>query len=148
MYVSCKQWRLNLYIHLKKFAGRFSLKILKNIWKKKEITLLKRCAQSLSHVWFFAIPWTVACQAPWNSPGKNTGVGCHFLFQLGSITTSKTNGGDGIPAEIFKILKDDVVKMLHSICQQIWKTQQWPLRQENFSFHSNQKEGQYILKNI
>jgi len=45
---------------------------------------------------------------------------------LGSITTNKTSGGDGIPAELFQILKDDDVKVLHSICQQIWKTQQWP----------------------
>ena len=44
---------------------------------------------------------------------------------LGSITTSKTSGGDGIPAELFQILKNDAVKVLHSICQQIWKTQQW-----------------------
>ena len=43
-----------------------------------------------------------------------------------SITTNKANGGDGIPAELFKILKDDAVKVLHSLCQQIWKTQQWP----------------------
>ena len=45
---------------------------------------------------------------------------------LGSITMNKTSGGDGNPVEFFKFLKDDVVKMLHSICQQIWKTQQWP----------------------
>ena len=45
---------------------------------------------------------------------------------LGSITANKTSGGDGIPAELFQFLKDDAVKMLHSICQQIWKTQQWP----------------------
>ena len=47
-------------------------------------------------------------------------------WALGSITTNKASGGDGIPAELFKILKDDAVKVLHSICQQIWKTQQWP----------------------
>ena len=46
-------------------------------------------------------------------------------WALGGITTNKTSGGDGIPAELFQILKD-AVKMLHSICQQIWKTQQWP----------------------
>ena len=46
--------------------------------------------------------------------------------QVGSITTNKANGDDGIPAELFQILKDDAVKVLHSICQQIWKTQQWP----------------------
>ena len=45
---------------------------------------------------------------------------------LGSITTSKARGGGGIPAELFQVLKDDAVKVLHSICQQIWKTQQWP----------------------
>ena len=45
---------------------------------------------------------------------------------LGSITMNKSSGGDGIPVELFQILKDDSVKVLHSICQQIWKTQQWP----------------------
>ena len=47
-------------------------------------------------------------------------------WALGSITTNKASGGDGIPAELFQILKDDAVKVLPSICQQIWKTQQWP----------------------
>ena len=47
-------------------------------------------------------------------------------WALGSITINKTSGGDGIPAELFQILKDDPVKALYSICQQIWKTQQWP----------------------
>ena len=45
---------------------------------------------------------------------------------LGSITRNKASGSDGIPVELFQILKDDAVKVLHSICQQIWKTQQWP----------------------
>ena len=47
-------------------------------------------------------------------------------WALGSITMNKDSGGDGIPVELFQILKDDTVKVLHSICQQIWKTQQWP----------------------
>ena len=51
---------------------------------------------------------------------------CEVKWALGSITTNKASGGDGIPVELFQILKDDVVKVLHSICQQIWKTQQWP----------------------
>ena len=51
---------------------------------------------------------------------------CKFKWALGSITTNKASGGDGIPAELFQVLKDDAVKVLHSICQQIWKTQQWP----------------------
>ena len=51
---------------------------------------------------------------------------CEVKWALGSITTKKASGGDGIPVELFQILKDDAVKMLCSICQQIWKTQQWP----------------------
>jgi len=51
---------------------------------------------------------------------------CKVKWALGSITMNKASGGDGIPVELFQILKDDAVKVLHSICQQIWKTQQWP----------------------
>ena len=50
---------------------------------------------------------------------------CEIKWALGSNTMNKASGGDGIPAELFQILKDDAVKMLHSLCQQIWKTQQW-----------------------
>ena len=51
---------------------------------------------------------------------------CEVKWALQSITTNKASGGDAIPVELFQILKDDAVKVLHSICQQIWKTQQWP----------------------
>ena len=51
---------------------------------------------------------------------------CEVKWALGSITTNKATGGNGIPAELFQILKHDAVKVLHSVCQQIWKTQQWP----------------------
>ena len=51
---------------------------------------------------------------------------CDVKWALESITTNKASGGDGIPVELFQILKDDAVKVLHSTCQQIWKTQQWP----------------------
>ena len=51
---------------------------------------------------------------------------CEVKWALGSITTNKASGSDGSPAELFQVLKDDAVKVLHSICQQIWKTQQWP----------------------
>ena len=51
---------------------------------------------------------------------------CGVKRALGSITANKASGGDGIPVELFQILKDDAVKVLHSICQHIWKTQQWP----------------------
>ena len=51
---------------------------------------------------------------------------CEVKWALGSITTNKARGGDGIPVELFQILKDDAVEVLHLICQHIWKTQQWP----------------------
>ena len=60
-----------------------------------------------------------------------------FRWQLESITMNKASGGDGIPVELFQILKDEAVKVLHSICQQIWKTQQWPQDWKGqFSFQS------------
>ena len=62
-------------------------------------------------------------------------------WPLESITTNKTNGGDGIPAELFQILKDDAVKALHSICQQVWKTQQWPQDRKRSVFISIPKKG-------
>ena len=51
---------------------------------------------------------------------------CEVNWALGNIPTNKASGGEGIPVELFQMLKDDAVKVLHSICQQIWKTQQWP----------------------
>ena len=65
---------------------------------------------------------------------------CEVKWALGSITTNKASGGDGIPVELFQILKDDAVKVLHSICQQIWKTQQRPgIWKRSFSFQSQRK---------
>ena len=65
---------------------------------------------------------------------------CEVKWTLGSITTNKASGGDGIPVELFQILKDDAVKVLHSICQQIWKTQQWPRDWKGqFSFQFQRK---------
>ena len=62
-------------------------------------------------------------------------------WALGNITMNKASGGDGISAELFQILKDDAVTVLHSICQQIWKRQQWPQDWKS-CFHSNSKERQ------
>ena len=62
-------------------------------------------------------------------------------WALGSITTNKASRGDGIPVELFQILKDDAVKMLHSICQQIWKTQQWPREWKRSIFIPIPKKG-------
>ena len=65
---------------------------------------------------------------------------CEVQWALESITTNKTSGGDEIPVELFQILKDDAMKVLHSICQQIWKTQQWPQDWKGlFSFQSQRK---------
>ena len=66
---------------------------------------------------------------------------CEVKWALGSITTNKASGDDGIPAELFQILKDDAVKVLHSICQQIWKTQQWPQDWKSLVFIPIPKNG-------
>ena len=66
---------------------------------------------------------------------------CEVKWALESITMNKASGGDGIPAELFQILKDDAVKVLGSICQQIWKTQQWP-QDWKMCFHPIPKERQ------
>ena len=66
---------------------------------------------------------------------------CKVKWTLGSITINKAGGGDGIPAELFQILKDDAVKLLHSICQQIWKTQQWPQNWKRSVFIPVPKKG-------
>ena len=66
---------------------------------------------------------------------------CELEWTLGSITMNKASGGDGIPVELFQILKDDAVKVLHSICQQIWRTQRWPQGWKGqFSFQSQRKQ--------
>ena len=67
---------------------------------------------------------------------------CEMKWAIESITMRTTRGGDGIPFELFQILKDDAVKVLHSICQQVWKTQQLAKGLEKVSFHSNSKERQ------
>ena len=160
--------------------------------------------KSLSHVWLFATPCTVAYKTPlsmefsrqeyWSglpfpspgelpSPGAEPGsptlqadallceppgkpeelykkdlhppdnhdgviihlepdiLECKVKWALGSITRNKASGGDGIPVELIQILKDDAVKVLHSICQQIWKTEV-ATDKEKVSFHSSLKEGQ------
>ena len=109
--------------------------------------------KSLSHVRLYANPWTIQSMEfsrpeYWSGssqPRDQTQVShivgrfftswatrecevleCEFKWALGSITMNKVSGGDGTPVELFQILKDDAVKVLHSICQQLWKTQQWP----------------------
>ena len=121
----------------------------------------------LSCVLFFATPWTVAHQAPLsrefsrqeyteklykkylNDPDNHLEPDIpewEVKWALGSITMSKASGGDGIPAELFQILKDDAVKVLHSICQQIWKTQQWPQDWKRSVFIPILKKGKGNVK--
>ena len=81
-----------------------------------------------------------------NHNGVNTNLEpdileCEVKSALESITMEKISGGDGIPVELFQILKDDAVKVLHSICQQIWKTQQWPQDWKRSVFIPNPKKG-------
>ena len=75
---------------------------------------------------------------------------CKVKWALGSITTNKASGVDGvngIPVELFQILKVDAVKVLHLLCQQIWKTQQWPQHWKGqFSFQSKERQCQRMLK--
>ena len=66
---------------------------------------------------------------------------CKVKWTLGSITMNKASGSDGIPVELFQILKDDAVNVLHSICQQMWKTQQWPQDQKRPVFIPIPKKG-------
>ena len=125
--------------------------------------------RSLSLVRLFATPWTVAYQAfpsmgfsrqeywsgmplpsPLYDPDNHNGVithlepdilECKVKWALGSITMNKASGGDGIPVELFQILKDDAVKVLHSKHQQIWKTQQWPQDWKRSIFIPTPKKG-------
>ena len=87
-----------------------------------------------------------------HDPDNHKGVITHIHLELDildyevkwaleSITTNKASGGDGIPVELFQILKDDAMKVLHSICQQIWKTQQWPEDWKRSVFIPIPKEG-------
>ena len=71
---------------------------------------------------------------------------CKVKWALGSITMNKVSGGDGIPVELFQIMKYDAVKVLHSICQQIWKTQQWPQDWKRSVYQLQRKRCQRMFK--
>ena len=71
---------------------------------------------------------------------------CEVKWDLGRITMNKASGSDGIPAELFQILKDDAVKVLHSTCQQIWKTQQWVQDWKRSVFNPKEEQCQRMFK--
>ena len=90
------------------------------------------------------------CKKDLNDSGNHNGVithlergvlACEVKWALGSITMNKASGGDETPAELFQILKDGVTKVPHSICQQIWKTQQWPQDWKRSAFITVPKKG-------
>ena len=107
-------------------------------WQKQEI--LRRCGKNTGEL----------CKKDLHDSENHDGVithlepdilECEVKLAWGSITTNEVSGGDGIPVELFQILKDDAVKVLHSICQQIWKTQQWPQDWKMSVFISIPKKG-------
>ena len=90
------------------------------------------------------------CKKDFHEPDNHDGVithlevdilECEVKWALESIITDKASGGDGIPVELFQILKDDAAKVLHSICQHIWKTQQWPQDWKSSVFIPISKKG-------
>ena len=94
--------------------------------------------------------YTELCKKDLHDPDNHDGVithlepdilECEVKWALGRITTNKASGGDGIPVELFQMLKDDAVKVLHSICQQIWRTQQWPQEWKRSVFIPIPKKG-------
>ena len=78
--------------------------------------------------------------SPWGHKESDMAEQLHFLFTR-DLYVEKASGGDGIPVELFQILKDDAVKVLHSICQQIWKTQQWPQAWKRSVFIQSQRKA-------
>ena len=95
------------------------MSLLLNMLSRLLITFLPRSKHLL-------ISWLQSPSAVILEPPKIKSDTVSTVSPLESITTNKASGGDGIPVKLFQILKDDPVKVLHSICQQIWKTQQWP----------------------
>ena len=112
----------NIEIPREHFMQRWALKRIEMVWTLQKQKILRRGAEEL---------YKKDLHDPDNHYGVITDLEpgileCEVKWALGSITMNKASGGDGIPAELLQILKDDAMKVLHSICQQIWKTQQWP----------------------
>ena len=87
--------------------------------KKRWQEYTKNCTKNVLMTWITKIVWSLTYHL------EPDILECEVKWALGSITTNKASGSDGIPAELFQILKEDAINVLHSICQQIWKTQQW-----------------------
>jgi len=134
----------NLFKKIKDIKGTFHAKmgIIKD---RNSVDLIE--AEDIKKRWQ---EYTELYKKNFNDPGNHDGVitqlepdilESEVKWALGSITANRASGGDGIPVELLQILKDDAVKVLHSICQLIWKTQQWPQdwKSSVFSFQSRRK---------
>ena len=141
---------INLAKHIYKIYMRKTMKLsgkISNYWKEipcswtERLNIVKILVVHDLIYRFNTIqnPSSLTC----GHPGMWSQVGLQIRSEaLGSIIMNKASGGNGIPVELFQILKDNTVKVLHSICQQIWKTQQWPQDWKKVSFHSKPKERQ------
>ena len=124
------------------FMKRWAQERTEMVWTEHKKKILRRGIKMYRKLWKKRSSWLD------NHDGVITHLEpdileCEIKWALGSITTSKASGCDRIPLELFQIIKNDAVKVLHSICQQIWKTQQWPQDWKKVSFHSNPQERQY-----
>ena len=133
----------------------------------QEPSMLKRLSVLHPFLWLNSVPEAKDIKKRWqeyteevykkdlHDPDNHNGVitdlepgilECEVKWALGNITMNKASGGEGIPVELFQILKDDVVKVLHSICQQIWKTQQCPLNWKRSVLFQSQRKA--MPKNV
>ena len=128
----------DLYIFVEIQIGIYKVRDTKGTFHAKMGTIKDRNGMDLTETEDIKKRWqeyTELYRKDLHDPNNHNGVithldpdilECEVKWALGSITTNKASEGDGIPVELFQILKDEVVKVLHSVCQQIWKTQQWP----------------------
>ena len=125
--------------------SKFVLALLGCIYPMTVLKISALVKTSMDAIENHAVTWEKDLHDPHNHDGVITHLEPDILeskvkWAGGSITTNKASGGDGIPVELLQILRDDAVKVLHSVCQQIWKTQQWPQDWKGqFSFQSQRK---------
>ena len=122
----------------------------KEIFRAKMDTKKDRNSMDLTEAEDIKKRWQEYTELYKNDSDNHDGVITHLepdilesevKWVLGSITMNKANGGDGIPVELFQVLKDGALKVLHSICQKIWKTQQWPQDRKKSVFTPIPKKG-------
>ena len=111
------------------------------VWTKQKQKVLRRGGENTQKTHAKNALVTQITTMVWSLTYSQTSCRCKVKWALGSITTNKASEGDGIPAGLFQILKDDAVEVLHTICQQIWKSQQWPQDWKRLVFIPIPKKG-------